>query len=114
MVTHPLIESTERTAQGLQLALTIPPDLHYFKGHFPQYAMLPGVVQVTWAIELARQHLSCGGNFRGLSALKFMRVIQPGSKVTLTLNFDADARRLNFEYCSPDGSCSIGTAQFAD
>jgi 3-hydroxymyristoyl/3-hydroxydecanoyl-(acyl carrier protein) dehydratase len=113
MVTQPLIDSTARTAQGVQLELTVPPDLHYFKGHFPAYAMLPGVVQVTWAIELARQHLAFSGDFRGLSGLKFMRVIQPGSKVTLALDFDSDAQKLNFEYRSLDGSCSIGTAQFA-
>jgi 3-hydroxymyristoyl/3-hydroxydecanoyl-(acyl carrier protein) dehydratase len=116
MITTPHIGAIERTTrdqrQNVELELTIPADLHYFKGHFPECPLLPGVVQVTWAIELARQHLPCSGDFRGLSAVKFTRVIQPGSTVTLALEFDPAKQRLEFEYRSPAGSCSVGSAQF--
>jgi 3-hydroxymyristoyl/3-hydroxydecanoyl-(acyl carrier protein) dehydratase len=116
MVTTPHIGATERTAEGtrlgVQFELTVPADLYYFRGHFPECPLLPGVVQVTWAIEFARQHLPCTGDFRSLSAVKFTRVIQPGSTVTLALEFDSATQRLDFEYRGSAGSCSVGTAHF--
>src|SRR5690606_9799268 len=37
------------------LELGVPVDLAHFSGHFPQTPVLPGVVQIDWAISLARQ-----------------------------------------------------------
>jgi 3-hydroxymyristoyl/3-hydroxydecanoyl-(acyl carrier protein) dehydratase len=112
----PDIRATEPTKTGVSLSLDIPVDLVYFKGHFPAVPLLPGVVQTGWAIELARrcfdQATPPPGAFRSLVAVKFTRVIQPGSVVELRLDFDPSAQRLDFEYLSASGRCSSGTALF--
>ena len=38
----------------MQLTLRVHRDLQWFEGHFPDVALLPGVVQTTWVVELAR------------------------------------------------------------
>lgn len=112
MTVLPEIRSSERLARGVRLQLTIPGDLSYFIGHFPELPLLPGVIQVKWAIELGRELLHFAGTFRALTAVKFMRVIQPGEAITLTLEYSADKRQLDFEYVLDGRACSSGSAQF--
>jgi 3-hydroxymyristoyl/3-hydroxydecanoyl-(acyl carrier protein) dehydratase len=108
----PEICSSERIANGARLQLKIPADLAYFEGHFPGCPLLPGVVQVSWAIELGRRELAFEGSFRSLSAVKFMRVILPGASVSLVLEYAPDKRQLDFIYEHDGRMCSSGSALF--
>jgi 3-hydroxymyristoyl/3-hydroxydecanoyl-(acyl carrier protein) dehydratase len=112
VIVAPEIRATERTAHGVRLTLGIPSDLEYFTGHFPGCPLLPGVVQISWAIELARQHIPCSARFRALSAVKFMRVILPGATVALQLDYASATRQLEFTYEIGGQTCSSGTALF--
>jgi 3-hydroxymyristoyl/3-hydroxydecanoyl-(acyl carrier protein) dehydratase len=112
VIVLPEIRSCERLARGVRLQLTIPADLAYFAGHFPDLPLLPGVIQVKWAIELGRELLTFAGTFRALSAVKFMRVIQPGEAIALTLEYSAETRQLDFEYVLDGRPCSSGSAHF--
>jgi 3-hydroxymyristoyl/3-hydroxydecanoyl-(acyl carrier protein) dehydratase len=112
VIVVPEICSSERIARGIRLQLQIPHGLQYFEGHFPDCPLLPGVVQITWAIELGRQHLQFAGAFRALGAVKFTRVILPGTSVTLVLEFEDDKRRLDFAYELDGSTCSNGSALF--
>ena len=50
-----------RSSEGrAELDLVVPPDLLYCRGHFPNRAILPGVVQIDWAILLGRRHFQLG------------------------------------------------------
>lgn len=109
----PTVSVVERNTQRAHLALDVASDLPYFQGHFPQVPLLPGVVQLTWAIELARAHLPVSGTFQSLASIKFMHVIQPGSKVDLLLEHHAERNSLHFEYRIEPHSCSAGTVRFA-
>jgi 3-hydroxymyristoyl/3-hydroxydecanoyl-(acyl carrier protein) dehydratase len=104
----PQIDALERAQDHLNLRLIVPDTNIYFRGHFPGCPMLPGVVQVGWAIEFARLHIPFSGLFRSLMAVKFMRVIQPNAAVTLRLAADADLRELSFEYRISGEPCSSG------
>jgi 3-hydroxymyristoyl/3-hydroxydecanoyl-(acyl carrier protein) dehydratase len=108
----PEIRAVERGARGVRLTLAIPADLSYFEGHFPGCPLLPGVVQITWAIELGRKHVPFDARFRSLSAVKFTRVIQPGATVTLQLDYASDERKLEFTYELDGRLCSSGVAVF--
>lgn len=112
MIVVPEIHSSQRTERGVRLQLKVPVDLAYFEGHFRDCPLLPGVVQISWAIELGRQHLAFAGTFRELSAVKFTRVIMPGSTVTLALEYSNDKRQLDFAYELDGRICSNGTAVF--
>jgi 3-hydroxymyristoyl/3-hydroxydecanoyl-(acyl carrier protein) dehydratase len=112
VIVVPEICSSERTARGVRLQLDVPAELAYFEGHFPDCPLLPGVVQISWAIELGREHLPFAGTFRALNAVKFTRVIVPGSVVTLALEYSSDRHQLDFEYLLDGRTCSNGTVLF--
>jgi 3-hydroxymyristoyl/3-hydroxydecanoyl-(acyl carrier protein) dehydratase len=112
VILAPEIRATERTACGVRLTLSIPAELSYFDGHFPEVPILPGVVQVKWAVEFARQHLGVQARFRALTGVKFMRVMQPGATVTLQLDYASERGELEFEYSVDGLVCSSGTVRF--
>lgn len=112
MIDLPQIRAIERTGRGVRLALEVPADLAYFEGHFPGCPLLPGVVQISWAIELGRIHVPFAGRFRGLGAVKFTRVILPGATVTLRLDYASDTGTLDFAYQLDGQVCSNGTVLF--
>lgn len=96
------------------LSLHIPETLGYFRGHFEQVPLLPGVVQVDWAIRLARQHFEMAPVFKRVSALKFMRVIAPDSQLTLILEWQRDKLELAFRYETTEAVYSSGRILFGD
>jgi acyl-coenzyme A synthetase/AMP-(fatty) acid ligase len=90
------------------LQLAVPPDLAYFSGHFPQAPVLPGVVQVDWALALGQQLLNLPGRFAGMEVLKFQQLVRPGDRVKLHLRFDQERGKLYFAYRSRSAACSSG------
>ena len=113
MLLLPEIDALEREKDGLNLRFFVPETNCYFEGHFPGCAVLPGVVQVGWAIELARLHIPFSARFRSLAAVKFVRVIQPNAALALRLAVDANFRELSFEYRLGDEPCSSGRVLFS-
>jgi 3-hydroxymyristoyl/3-hydroxydecanoyl-(acyl carrier protein) dehydratase len=108
----PEIDALERAKGHLNLRFIVPETNCYFEGHFPGCPILPGVVQIGWAIEFARLHVPLSARFRSLAAVKFTRVIQPNAAVELRLTAGASLRELSFEYRLPDGPCSSGRVLF--
>jgi acyl-coenzyme A synthetase/AMP-(fatty) acid ligase/3-hydroxymyristoyl/3-hydroxydecanoyl-(acyl carrier protein) dehydratase len=90
------------------LQLSVPPDLAYFSGHFPKAPVLPGVVQVEWALNLGRQLLNLTGPFAGMEVLKFQQLVRPGDEIQLHLRFDPERRKLYFAYRNDTATCSSG------
>jgi len=110
MSTEPIVSGQRIDASNAELHLTIPRDLVYFTGHFPGAPIVPGVVQIQWAIELARRYLGASGTFAGMDALKFQQVMRPGARVTLTLRWALSDGKLHFAYQS-DGA-RYGSGRF--
>jgi uncharacterized membrane protein len=84
------------------IELELPLDLACFADHFPDAPVLPGVLQIGWALELAAPRLGTPTTCRGMDALKFQRLLRPGNRVELTLRHDATSGRLYFAYRSGD------------
>lgn len=95
-------------ADEWQLQLAVPPDLAYFSGHFPATPVLPGVVQVDWALALGQQLLELPGRFAGMEVLKFQQLVRPGDRIQLNLRFDAQRQKLYFAYLNDGAPCSSG------
>lgn len=99
----------EREHDGVwTLELYVPPDLIYFPGHFPEAPVLPGVVQVAWALALAAQRLGTPPRCRVMEALKFQRLLRPGDRVELVLRHDKARNKLHFSYRHGDTAYSSG------
>jgi acyl-coenzyme A synthetase/AMP-(fatty) acid ligase/3-hydroxymyristoyl/3-hydroxydecanoyl-(acyl carrier protein) dehydratase len=90
------------------LRLVVPPDLSYFSGHFPNAPVLPGVVQVDWAMSLGRQLLDLPPRFVGMEVLKFQQLVRPGDEIQLNLRFDHERGKLYFAYRNEAAACSSG------
>ena len=97
------------TGDGCLLELYIAADNPYFDGHFPEQAVLPGVVQLLWAQHFSREYLALDGKFSGMEAIKFRNLVFPDQKLSLTLEYARDSGRLKFHYDSVDGRHSQGT-----
>ena len=92
-----------------QVQLQIPLDLAHFSGHFPQTPVLPGVVQIDWALQLAKQLIpQLPPVFAGMEVLKFQQLARPGDLLQLSLRFDPARSKLYFAYRSGDAACSSG------
>ena len=94
-------------------AFEIEADHPAFSGHFPGQPVLPGVVQVDWAIRLGEAAFGPLGAFRSLEHLKFQATIEPLEPVELRLAWDAAARELGFDYAGAAGRKSSGFVHFA-
>ncbi|MHC8322742.1 AMP-binding protein [Pseudomonas sp. GB2N2] len=90
------------------LQLAVPPDLAYFSGHFPQAPVLPGVVQVEWALNLGQQLMNLPEKFAGMEVLKFQQLVRPGDEIQLHLRFDPVRSKLYFAYRNETATCSSG------
>lgn len=106
---EPTLLFVRRPVPGqVELGLLLPPSLHWFQGHFPGFPILPGVVQVHWAVAQAARELGLAGPWRGLQALKFQRPLRPGQSVTLGLKACPDGKAFDFAYTSEGGRHSSG------
>lgn len=102
-----VLEQVETDGQW-SLQLLVPPDLAYFSGHFPTAPVLPGVVQVDWALSLGRQLMDLPPRFVGMEVLKFQQLMRPGDEVQLHLRFDRERGKLYFAYRNDTAACSSG------
>jgi acyl-coenzyme A synthetase/AMP-(fatty) acid ligase/3-hydroxymyristoyl/3-hydroxydecanoyl-(acyl carrier protein) dehydratase len=102
-----VLEQVESAGEW-SLQLSVPPDLAYFSGHFPKAPVLPGVVQVEWALNLGRQLLNLTGPFAGMEVLKFQQLVRPGDEIQLHLRFDLERGKLYFAYRNDTATCSSG------
>jgi 3-hydroxymyristoyl/3-hydroxydecanoyl-(acyl carrier protein) dehydratase len=105
------IQRTSETTVMVQLAL--PQDHPAFAGHFPIQPILPGVVQLDWAVQLG----ACcfGYTFRPATRVrvKFMQVIGPRPDgVSVSLRYDPVRQEIAFEYRIDDAVASNGSARF--
>ncbi len=86
------------------------PELAAFEGHFPQAAILPGVVLVDWAVRLARDALGLTGDLLRMEGLKFQQLVRPGTELTATLAWMPG--RLDFRFTSEHGVHAAGRLRF--
>ncbi|HEY0062568.1 MAG TPA: AMP-binding protein [Telluria sp.] len=110
----PRVTLLEHDAQRVLLSLTVPASLYYLEGHFPEAPILPGVVQVDWAIAQGRAYFALPPAFRGINALKFQQVILPEAPVFLELAHDPAKDTLQFRYFSDAGPHAGGRILFSN
>jgi 3-hydroxymyristoyl/3-hydroxydecanoyl-(acyl carrier protein) dehydratase len=110
---NPEIIGITRSQEHVELKLVIPDALFYFRGHFPGFALLPGVVQLHWAVQYGMQHFALGEVFPSTIRVKFRKPIRPSHRLTLSLKYVHSRSRIHFDYADAEGACSSGQIGFA-
>ena len=106
--THPEVLNVLTRPSGLALKLRVPAGLCWFRGHFPQCPILPGVVQLAWAVSYGVEHFRFEPAVERVVGLKFLRVIRPGAELELELDWSDAERSLGFRFSERESTCSSG------
>jgi acyl-CoA synthetase (AMP-forming)/AMP-acid ligase II len=110
---RPLMPEPEwllREDSKAQATLLATAELAAFEGHFPQAAILPGVVMIDWAVRLGREAFGMSGNLQCMEALKFQQLVRPGMLLTADLEWSPGV--LGFRFTSAQGAHASGRIRF--
>lgn len=108
----PVILAQRTEAAHSELELGIEAGNPWFEGHFPGQPILPGVVQIGWAVHFAHTLHGLGPAVASLEQVKFKRPIFPNTRITLQLTPSVDGRKLRYEYRDADNTYSSGTLNY--
>ena len=95
-----------REPGALTAKLLFPATSDYYDGHFPEFKLLPAVVQVDMVLRLARNFLEAPKELSKMNRTRFANPILPDVPVMVKITYDADAGKVTFAYTSEDGETS--------
>lgn len=96
-----------------KLLLDISPEMDCFQGHFPGNPILPGIVQLHWAIGFSISLLGFSEVPFDIKRLKFKNIIQPPSVLELVLS-KAPTNMVQFQFNSVGQIHSMGCLVFKE
>lgn len=111
-VLFPQVVASQIQEDAAVIELRIPDDLTYFDGHFDRIAVVPGVVQIQWAVHYARQYLAVSESFSHMDAIKFKELMLADQTLTLELALRRQPLKLEFRYHADGGEFSSGRIYF--
>lgn len=111
-VRKPIILNKEVSVNKAGYALKIPPDLAYLEGHFKNTPIVPGIVQLHWAVELAQADLRVEGNVTQGNQIKFTNLMHPDDEVSLLLEYNRDKSSVTYSYKKGELPYSSGRITF--
>lgn len=107
--TGPVVLKREPTAFGSLLHLQVPANLAYLDGHFPRFAVVPGVCQLKWVTEEIAAFTGRSATVTAMSAVKFHELLRPGQR--FWLEFGLNARKSQWNYRLFDGERTISSGR---
>ena len=105
---EPEVLSERFDAKRAEREIVVPETLSCLEGHFPGRPIVPGVVQIDWALALAARWLGGAPWPRRIEALKFKTPLLPGQRATLVRERDERAAELRFEISRGETVFSLG------
>ncbi|WP_413282785.1 3-hydroxyacyl-ACP dehydratase [Vibrio sp. MA40-2] len=94
----PRIQDVQISNNKVVLTLFVQSELEYFKGHFEHFPILPGVVQLDWALHFASMYFNSRFELAGMELVKYQQPITPESEVKLEIEWLQDINKLQFKY----------------
>ncbi len=108
----PLQRAVSRLSEvDVRFELYVDPGLTCFEGHFPAVPVVPGVVLIGWADQLAREQLDLPPQTGEVRQLKFSQPVQPGAWLLLHLEYQKRRNMLAFRYTRADDGAPVASGQ---
>lgn len=108
-----LLGSRRVSADAVEWDLLVPASLACFPEHFPDHPVLPGVIQLGWAISACQREFGITRPLRKMNGLKFLYPIQPDTRLSLAL-LRKSASQVAFSFRDDLREYSCGKLSFAD
>ncbi len=102
--------SDERIVQSVQ----VPTDLAHLEGHFPGEPIVPGVVQVQWAVAAVKRLDSAAVTLTAIEGLKFRAPLRPGDAFTLVIERRPNGTGFDFALERAGEAVSTGRLRFGE
>lgn len=109
----PHLQACRLEADCAELLIKVPEDLPYFRDHFKDCPVLPGVVQIAWVEHFGKILFPIPKPFSQLETVKFVDVIKPGCELTLKLRWKSAHGKLCFSLVSGRHAYSSGRLIYA-
>ncbi|MBE7492159.1 MAG: hypothetical protein HS108_10440 [Planctomycetes bacterium] len=101
------LQNVAADAAGARAELRFAGDEFFFEGHFPGAPVLPAVVQVGAAVELASRVLNMPQRLVEVTRAKFTSPTGPGRVLTLVVTLDAENGRHRVRASMHDGETPV-------
>jgi 3-hydroxymyristoyl/3-hydroxydecanoyl-(acyl carrier protein) dehydratase len=102
----PLILNREITQNSITYKMIFYSKCNFFNGHFPEFKLVPGVVQLYFAKEFSNAHFGTDIQEGQWKRIKFSNIIEPDK--ILYLKLTKDEKNVSYEYYSDDRRYSSG------
>ena len=106
--TEPQWQPAEERDDKLYFHGRVPVDLVYFGGHFANFPLVPGVIELQWVHRLAARFDWGQQSVRRVENLKFQQFVRPGDNITVELAYDASKNKLLFKLSKAESVCASG------
>jgi hypothetical protein len=93
--------------------MKVPEDLECLSGHFPGFPVVPGVAQIGWVLDAARELLGGSATLTGIEALKFKHLLRPTDVFHLRVELSSDRSAVAFRLWDDASVFSSGRLRFA-
>jgi acyl-coenzyme A synthetase/AMP-(fatty) acid ligase/3-hydroxymyristoyl/3-hydroxydecanoyl-(acyl carrier protein) dehydratase len=107
MADRPDVLSELSGSDSVERACRVPLDLVCFSGHFPREPVVPGVLQLDWAMEMVAQHLGHIPRATEIESLKLTSPLRPGQRFRIRIRITSDAI-VEFKVWSKEATYSTG------
>ena len=111
MMLLPQVLSSTASGDSAVYRIRVPPALEHLRGHFPGFPILPGIVQLDWAVRFGRLHFQGLAESSGVDNFKCQALVFPDAELTLELRREESG--LHFRYFDAQRTYSSGKILFA-
>jgi len=112
-VDRPEMLGEVRSENAIERTALVPSDLSCFPGHFPNHFIVPGVLQLDWALGLAEVLLGRPHEVQQIESLKLLMPLEPGARFRIRVE-RVSPTRLDFELWFDDHVFAKGRVRIAD
>jgi acyl-coenzyme A synthetase/AMP-(fatty) acid ligase/3-hydroxymyristoyl/3-hydroxydecanoyl-(acyl carrier protein) dehydratase len=102
-----------RSENAIERTALVPSDLSCFPGHFPDHFIVPGVLQLDWALGLAEVLLGRAPAVQKIESLKLLMPLESGARFRIRVE-SASATRLEFRLWFEDVVFAKARIRLAD